>query len=730
MISKTDDNLYIQLFSIHGLIRAKRPELGKDADTGGQIKYVLELAQSLGERKDVGQVDLVTRLIDDPTIDPEYAKPIEPISNKARIIRIPCGGRKYLRKELLWPYLQIFIDRTIRFIRSQRRVPNLFHGHYADAGYVAKELAAAFDTPFIFTGHSLGRDKKVKLLSSGMGEDAINTLYSMDTRIHMEEEIINSADLIITSTQQEIDKQYGLYKKSKPHRFAVIPPGIDLDIFYPYYDPQLDVEMMTEELKQTRLTLQDELHRFWAHPEKPFILALCRPDQRKNITGLIEAYGKNKELQAIANLAIFAGIRSDILTMEENEQAVLTDMLLQMDRYDLYGKMAIPKKHDFTTEVPELYRLCAKSKGIFVNPALIEPFGLTLIEASACGLPVIATNNGGPVDIIGNCENGILVDVSKPEEIGTAIQSILVDQDQWTTFSNNGITGVRSHYSWSAHCEKTIEQLTDLLPNNSGKKEMNKSSAAKPEPPSFGKRLIGVDRLMITDIDNTLIGNNKSMVKLFDLLEEHKDSIAWGVATGRSLEFTIEAMTEYSIPMPDILICSVGTEIYYGPNLRMDKGWQQHISYLWEPEQIKDTLLPLKFLTFQESEGQRSHKISYYLEDKLDRLALVHEALEYEGLQCRVIYSHGQFLDILPLRASKGKAIDYMRYKYEFSPRNVMVAGDSGNDEDMLAGYARGLVVANYSVELEHLKNKADIYFSKEKYAAGIVEGLRHYGFV
>jgi len=104
------------------------------------------------------------------------------------------------------------------------------------------------------------------------------------------------------------------------------------------------------------------LQRSWIHPEKPFIFTICRPDHRKNITGLVEAYGLNPELQAIANLAVFAGIRQNIAEMEENERDVLTDMLLQMDKYDLYGKLAIPKKHDFETEVPELYRLCAESR--------------------------------------------------------------------------------------------------------------------------------------------------------------------------------------------------------------------------------------------------------------------------------------------------------------------------------------------------------------------------------
>ena len=547
----------------------------------------------------------------------------------------------------------------------------------------------------------------------------------------VEEKIIDRANLIITSTQQEIDKQYGLYRNFEKALYSVIPPGIDLDVFYPYYNYQLDSEHIQEEIKQARMALLNELHRFWPHPEKPFILAVCRPDHRKNITGLIEAYGTSRELQAIANLAVFAGIRQDIAEMEENEREVLTDMLLQMDRCDLYGKLAIPKKHDFATEVPELYRLCAESRGVFVNPALVEPFGLTLIEASACGLPVVATNDGGPVDIIKNCNNGILIDARKYSTIGDAIKSILVDEQQWDRFSNNGITGVRNHYSWASHCHKTMVKLQDVFPELWGKGTgMQTTDKTIIERQAFGKRLTGSSMLMITDIDNTLIGDNASMDQLFDILKRYRDGLAWGVATGRSLELTIEAMTEYNIPIPDILICSVGTEIYYGPDFRMDKGWQQYISHKWRSEQIKSALEDLDFLNFQEAEGQRSFKISYYMEDNADYLAEVHRRLQEKKLNCQVIYSHGQFLDILPRRASKGKAIKYLKYKYEFPPSKVMVAGDSGNDEDMIKGNNNGLVVGNHSEELEKLKGKPRVFFSSRNYAAGIIDGLVHYAFI
>jgi len=722
------NGLYIQLISIHGLIRHSSLELGRDADTGGQTKYVVELARALARHEGVSQVDLVTRLIVDRRVAKDYSMQIEEISENARIVRIQCGGRKYLRKELLWPHLEEFIDKSIKFINSQGRIPDIFHGHYADAGYVAMQLAAAFDTPFFFTGHSMGRNKLAKLLGDGMKKSEINRQYKINTRIEMEERIIAKADMIITSTQQEIEKQYGLYKNGGSAKYTVIPPGIDLDTFYPYYDSQFDMNLLTEEEKQVKLTIRNELNRFWSNPGKPFILALCRPDQRKNITGLIEAYGTNKELQALANLAIFAGIRQDINSMEENEKAVLTDMLLQMDLHDLYGKLAIPKKHDFSTEVPALYRMCAQSHGVFVNPALVEPFGLTLIEASACGLPIVATNDGGPVEIVKNCDNGLLVDAKSTEEIAAAIRKILVGPELWENFSNSGINGVRSHYSWNAHCARTREQYCRALPECRENGLHEQTDNRQQHRPSFGKRLTGIQKLFITDIDNTLIGDNASLSQLLGLLEEHRQQIAWGVATGRSLELTLEAMTEYNIHIPDILICSVGTELYYGPDLRMDKGWQQHISHMWKPEQIKECLANFPWLVFQEAEGQRGHKISYYLENIDNRLDLVRSTLEEYRLRCQVIYSHGQFLDILPYRASKGKAVNYLQYKYEFLPRHVMVAGDSGNDIDMLSGRTRGLVVGNHSTELEHLKGSPRTYFAEGRYAAGIIEGLHHFG--
>ncbi len=715
------------LFSIHGLIRGNNPELGRDADTGGQVQYVLELARCLGKHPAVARVDLVTRLICDKTVSPDYCVPVEPLGGHARLLRLQCGGRRYLRKELLWPHLDEFVDKTLKLIRNEGQVPDICHGHYADGGYVARELAAIFGLPFIFTGHSMGRHKKNKLLTEGFTSEEINRRYHIDRRIGVEERIIKDAEKIITSTSHEITKQYGLYHTAAAGSFEIIPPGIDVDNFYPYYQNHPEQGGGDEISRQTRMVLLNELHRFWVATHKPFILALCRPDQRKNIAGLITAYGESKELQAIANLAIFAGIRKDIGTMEENERGVLTEMLLLMDRYDLYGKLAIPKRHNFATEVPELYRLCADSQGVFVNPALVEPFGITLLEAAACGVPIVATQNGGPTDIIGNCENGLLIDPSNSEDIARACRDILVDRELWQRFSSNGINGVRRHYVWQSHCDRAVEvyqgvrrQMPVSVPN-----EGTGAAVA-----GFGRRLVGVERLLITDIDDTLIGDDQALGELLEILAAQRQRLAWGVATGRSLERTREILTEYGVVIPDIVIASVGTEIYYGRELQVDKGWQQHLAYQWKPAAIREELAGFSFLEEQEEQDQRPFKISYFMEDDPELLARVHQRLHARKLRYNLIYSGGQFLDILPFRASKGKAVRYLSYKWEVALPHIMVCGDSGNDEEMLRGDTSGLVVGNYRQELAHLKGMRRMFFSPREYAAGIIDGLHHFKFI
>jgi sucrose-phosphate synthase len=726
-MTEPDKQLYIQMFSIHGLVRFQNPELGRDADTGGQVLYVVELAKHLSRRPDVRQVDLFTRLIDDPRVSDDYGRPVEQFSDNCRIVRIQCRGKRYIRKELLWPHLDEYVDKVIKFIKKQDDIPDLFQGHYPDAGYVAMRLSELYGLPFVFTGHSLGIPKKQKLRNDGMRESEINKKYNIETRIQTEEQILKKADLIVTSTNQEIEDQYGLYKNAKTPEYKVIPPGIDVERFHPYYHDRLPEVEKSEFSKYAQASLLNQMERFLMYPDKPLILALSRPDKRKNISGLVQAFGEDRELQAMANLAVFAGIRKDINEMEENEKDVLTRMLLMMDRYDLYGKMAIPKKHDVEYEVPELYRIASEKRGVFVNPALTEPFGLTLLEAAATGLPLVATNDGGPKDIIGNCENGILINPDDPGEIADAIRKILTDEELWQQYSKNGIMNVRRYYTWDSHVQTFTEAVFQLLDERFGSSRQQRASAREK---SVGKRLSKVNFFLITDIDNTLIGqDNKDLAELIQWLTENRAKVGFGVATGRRSESAMEILEKHGLPRPDVVISDVGTEIYYGQDLQYDPGWDTHIAHRWEPEKIKNTLKQFSFLKFQDQAAQRKYKISYDLSPGKDRIAKIHDALTKNKIRYTLVYSHEKYLDIIPYRASKGKAIRYLSYKWEIPLSHFLVSGDSGNDAEMLRGEQMGVVVGNYSPELEELRGVNKIYFAKAPSSGGILEGIRKYCF-
>ncbi len=439
------DKIYLLLISIHGLIRAHDLELGRDADTGGQTKYVIDLARALGERDDVERVDLVTRCVIDATVSDDYAEPIEMLSDKVRIVRISAGPEEYLPKEQLWDHLDCFTDNLTSWLNEQPRLPDLVHSHYADAGYVGVHLASLLGIPLIHTGHSLGRDKRKRLLAHGLSREEIEQTYNIERRIDAEEDILANADLVITSTHNEIEEQYGLYNYYDPRRMAVIPPGTDLKQFHP---PRVG----------SKSGFANHVARFLNAPGKPLILLLSRPDERKNILTLIETYGESPALQEVANLLIIVGSRDDIRDMDAGAQSVLINILLLIDSYDLYGRVAIPKHHR-ADEVPEIYRLAAASGGIFVNPALTEPFGLTILEAAASGLPVVVTENGGPVDIIANCHNGELVDPLDKAAITAALLKLLHDRTAWLRVARNGIKGVQRHYAWPAHVESYLSRI-------------------------------------------------------------------------------------------------------------------------------------------------------------------------------------------------------------------------------------------------------------------------------
>lgn len=707
-----DNPLYILMVSVHGLIRSHDMELGRDADTGGQTTYVVELAKALAKHNKVGKVDLLTRLIDDPSLSPDYAQPEERFDEGARIVRMPCGPKKYIRKELLWSHLDQIVDKTLHFLRQQGRLPDLIHSHYADAGYVGKQLSTLLGIPLIHTGHSLGRPKQSRLLASGRKQSAIERQFNFERRISVEEDVIRHASMVVTSTRQEVDEQYGMYQNHAPQRCSVIPPGTDTSRFSPLGRKKINPE------------LEARIDRFLCAPDKPIILSISRPVLRKNLKGLIAAYGEDLQLQATANLLIVAGVREDIRNLEESQQAVMNDILLDIDRYDLWGKVAIPK-HITQEDLPELYRLAAHRRGVFVNPAMTEPFGLTLIEAAASGLPFVAPDDGGPRDIVANCRNGLLANTLESTAIAAAINLTLSDKKQWRTWAKNGIVNVKHHYSWDAHVEKYMKEIGQLLRRDRKRMRRQHAIALNSKSP-----MPLVKMMLISDIDNTLIGDKKGLAALIPWLRCNTGTLGFGVATGRSLESTVDILKKHSVPLPDILITSVGSEINYGPQLISDIGWASHIRHLWRRDGLVKAMIDIPGLKLQSQENQREFKLSYIVDpDLLPPLEQIYHHLHEQNLHAQLIYSSNEFFDILPVRASKGHAIRYLAYKWGLPLKSFLVAGDSGNDSEMLVGDTQAVVVGNHTPELEALRGLEQIYFAQAHCAAGILEGLAHYGF-
>ncbi|KAE8651762.1 hypothetical protein Csa_005970 [Cucumis sativus] len=507
---KKERKLYIILISLHGLVRGDNMELGRDSDTGGQVKYVVELSRALAQMPGVYRVDLFTRQILSTEVDWSYGEPTEMLttgiddgdgdvgeSSGAYIIRIPFGPRdKYLRKELLWPHIQEFVDGALAHVLNMSKAlgeqigggqpvwPYVIHGHYADAGDSAALLSGALNVPMVLTGHSLGRNKLEQLLKQGrQSKEDINSNYKIMRRIEAEELSLDAAELVITSTRQEIDEQWGLYdgfdvKLEKvlrararrgviSHgrympRMVVIPPGMDFsNVVVPEDAPDVDGELtqLTSDGSSPKAipAIWSDVMRFLTNPHKPMILALSRPDPKKNITTLLKAFGECRPLRELANLTLIMGNRDDIDEMSAGNASVLTTVIKFIDKYDLYGQVAYPKHHK-QYDVPDIYRLAAKTKGVFINPALVEPFGLTLIEAAAHGLPMVATKNGGPVDIHRALNNGLLVDPHDQQAIADALLKLLSEKNLWNDCRKNGLKNIHL-FSWPAHCRTYLTRV-------------------------------------------------------------------------------------------------------------------------------------------------------------------------------------------------------------------------------------------------------------------------------
>ncbi len=240
-------------------------------------------------------------------------------------------------------------------------------------------------------------------------------------------------------------------------------------------------------------------------------------------------------------------------------------------------------------------------------------------------------------------------------------------------------------------------------------------------------------RLLATDMDGTFLGNDVAMAALWEKLEANGIWLAF--ATGRHLD-SIEALyATKKIPhRARCCVCMVGTDIYLPTEIgyKLDTHWHDLIAADWDHDAVETAVHSIDNLVAQNADWQSLFKCSYYVEQKPQPvLSNVTKQLDRAGLQAKIIYSGGRFLDLIPTGAGKGKAVAYLVDQLGLDRANVVTAGDSGNDEDMMTpglGF-RSIVVGNAEAQLTSLRGE-HIYHASAHYAAGIIEGLQHLGWL
>jgi len=399
----------ICMLSVHGYFDPV-PILGA-TDTGGQVTYVLELSKALAE---LGvSVDIYTRRFDGKS-------EMDPVNGDVRVIRIPCGGNAFIRKEDLFPHLDEYAGNMTRYMETYGLGYDLIHAHYWDAGYVGMNLAERLRLPFIYTAHSLGAWKKERM----GGETAeMEKLFNFSQRIRWENEIFRraTAQTVTTLDGQETYKRlYGFESDD----LVVIPPGVDVRRFRPEPSvpaPEIDT------------------------PEN-YIFALSRIDSNKGLDYLIRALDRIGRAST-TRLLIGGGSKDP----KKHETEVREKLV------ELVGSLGLEKRVTFTGYIPDEHLdTYYQNARVFVLPSKYEPFGMTVLEAMACGTPVVATRHGGLSHELTDRVDSLLVDPSDPVELSTAILEILGDDSLAHRLRAAGLKLVEERYSWPNIARQTI----------------------------------------------------------------------------------------------------------------------------------------------------------------------------------------------------------------------------------------------------------------------------------
>ncbi|BBJ28576.1 glycosyltransferase [Athalassotoga saccharophila] len=423
-----------------GNFDSKDSRLSSHPDFGGQIVYVKEVAIAM-ERMGI-DVDIVTRRIKDPQW-PEFSSKFDgyPGTN-VRIVRIDFGPPEFLPKERLWPYLGEFAKQMADFYKKEGL--DFITTHYGDGGISGAMLSKYLEIPFSFTAHSLGAQKMDKLGVNEKNFSHFDEIYNFSARILAEGTSMKYSAFNVVSTRMEQFEQYGhkLYKdyiKVNDRKFKVIPPGVNGKIFNANPMDDRKIEEKVKKISGTR----------------PLIIISSRLDPKKNHISVVKAYAASAILKERYDLLIVTNGYEDPYNNKYDNEVLkeIVDFVIKHNLKSRVHFINIENQRDLAS----LYRVAFRSRSFFVSMALYEPFGLAIIEAMACGLPVVATKNGGPTEIIKEGE-GLLADPQNVDDIRFQMER-LTDEKLYMNISENGIKRVNASYTWESTARGYLENI-------------------------------------------------------------------------------------------------------------------------------------------------------------------------------------------------------------------------------------------------------------------------------
>ncbi|KAG4388395.1 hypothetical protein GLYMA_09G167000v4 [Glycine max] len=494
LFSRLPNMFNIVILSIHGYF-GQADVLGLP-DTGGQVVYILDQVRALEEELlhkielqglDVKpQILVVTRLIPDAkgtTCNQE----LEPVTHTkhSNILRVPFYTDKgmlhqWVSRFDIYPYLERFSqDATAKILELMEDKPDLIIGNYTDGNLVSSLMASKLGVTQATIAHAL---EKTKYEDSDAKWMAFDEKYHFSCQFTADIISMNAADFIITSTYQEIagsKQKPGQYETHTAFtmpglcravsginvfdpKFNIAAPGADQSVYFPSTEKEQRLIAFHPAIEELLFSKDDNEEHigFLEDMKKPIIFSMARLDKVKNLSGLVEWYARNKRLRSLVNLVVVGGFFNPAKSKDREETEEIKKMHFLMKEYNLKGQFRWIAAQTDRYRNSELYRCISDSKGAFVQPALYEAFGLTVIEAMNCGLPTFATNQGGPAEIIVDEVSGFHIDPYNGDEssdkIADFFEKCKIDSEHWNRMSKAGLQRINECYTWKIYAKKVL----------------------------------------------------------------------------------------------------------------------------------------------------------------------------------------------------------------------------------------------------------------------------------